>query len=53
MRHWNDVQDKMSGEPCSPSMACDMEEVCSKVSKKMKDMEDHVGGFVVGSDKKE
>ena len=30
----------MSVESCSSSMACDMEEVCSESSRKMKDMEE-------------
>ena len=30
----------MSVASCSSSMACDMEEVCSESSKKMKDMEE-------------
>ena len=30
----------MSDESCSPSMACDMEEVCSESSRKMQDKEE-------------
>ena len=30
----------MSVEACSSSMACDMEEVCSEPSRKMRDMEE-------------
>ena len=40
IKHWNGAQDNMSVEPCSPSMACDMEEGCSKRSRKMHDKEE-------------
>ena len=40
IRHWTDPRDTMSVESCSSSMACDMEEVCSESSRKMKDMEE-------------
>ena len=40
IRHWTDARDTMSVESCSSSMACDMEEVCSESSRKMKDMEE-------------
>ena len=39
IRHWSDTRDIMSVESCSPSMACDMEEVCSESSKKMQELE--------------
>ena len=37
IRHWSDARDTMSFESCSSSMACDMEEVGSESSRKMKD----------------
>ena len=40
MKHWNDARDTLSFESCSFSMACDMEEVCSESSKKMKDVDE-------------
>ena len=39
IRNWTDARDTMSVESCSSSTACDMEEVCSESSRKMKDME--------------
>ena len=44
IQHWNGAQDNMSVEPCSPSMACDMEEGCSKLSRKMQDKEETASG---------
>ena len=38
--HWNDARDNMSGESFSPSMACDVGEVCSESSRKMRDKEE-------------
>ena len=40
IKHWNDARDIMSVESWSPSMACDMEEVCSESSTKMQDKEE-------------
>ena len=40
MRNGFDTQDTLSFESCSSSMACDMEEVSSESSKKMKDMDE-------------
>ena len=39
-RHWNDARDIVSVESCSPSMACDMEEVGSESSRKIRDKEE-------------
>ena len=44
IKHWNGAQDNMSVEPRSPSMACDMEEGCSKLSRKMQDQEETASG---------
>ena len=40
IRHGSDAEDTLSFESCSSSMACDMEEVSSESSKKMKDMDE-------------
>ena len=40
MKHGNDARDIMSVQSWSPSMACDMEEVCSESSTKMQDKEE-------------
>ena len=40
MKHWSDAQDNMSVNPCSLSMACDLEEVRPKLSRKMQDKEE-------------
>ena len=37
IRHWNGARDTMSVESCSSSRACDMEEVGSESSRKLKD----------------
>ena len=37
IKHWNDARDNKS---CSPSMACDMEDLCSESSRKMQDKEE-------------
>ena len=34
IQHWNDARDIMSVESCSPSIACDMAEVCSESSRR-------------------
>ena len=39
-RNWFDTQDTFSFVSCSPSMACDMEEVYSESSRKMQDKEE-------------
>ena len=40
VKHGTDARDTMSVESCSSSMACDMEEVCWRSSRKMKDMDE-------------
>ena len=40
MRHRSDAQDTFSCESCSSSMGCDMEEVSSESSKKVKDKDE-------------
>ena len=40
IERWNDARGIVSDESCSPSMACDMEEVCSESSRKMQDKEE-------------
>ena len=39
VKHWSGAQDSRSIESCSSSMACDMEEVGSESSRKMRDKE--------------
>ena len=53
IKQWNDARDNVSVESCSPSMACDVEEVSSESSRKTQDKEDtHVGGSVDRCDKR-
>ena len=40
IRHWSDARDTLSFESFSSSMACDMEEMSSESSEKMKDMDE-------------
>ena len=52
-RHWTDARDTMSVESCSSSMACDMEEVCSESSWKMKDIDGTTAEASWTTDKRE